>query len=359
MGGTVIPWKPLSARDRQARDEFAHFGYPVIMKRIDLVKTIKIAAGCVGAYLLAGQAGLSYSTSVITITLLSILGTRKDTFITAGKRFLAFFTAAATAFLLFPALNYSVASLFLYLLFFYLFCQAGRFTEGFSMSTVLMLHIWGAKQFTPAQFFNEFFLMSIGIITAFLMNLYMPGKVAQIRAYQKQIEEAMGSILLHMAGVLRTRACDNDLEEQLDALGQSLDAALQNALYTEKNHVFRDMSYYVTYIKMRTHQYEFLKRIRSNLPRLHGPYNQTMLVARFMEDTAKSIYEYNNSKDLIARLAVLRRHFRQAPLPVTREEFESRAVLYEIVSELETLLHLKMDFADHLTDYQIRTFWKL
>lgn len=328
------------------------------MKRIDFVKTLKIAAGCVAAYLLAGQAGLQYSTSVITITLLSILGTRKDTFITAGKRFLAFFTAAATAFLLFPAFDYSVAALFFYLLIFYVCCQAGRYTEGFSMSTVLMLHIWGSKQFTPAQFFNEFFLMSIGIITAFLMNLYMPGKVAQIRAYQKQIEETMAEILKHMAGLLRNKADTSALDDELDALGQSLEAALQNALYTEKNHVFRDMSYYVTYIKMRARQYELLKRVKLNLERLRGPYYQTLLVAQFMDDTANSIYEYNNSIDLIDRLAGLRKYFRQAPLPVTREEFESRAVLYEIVSELETLLHLKKDFAGRLTDYQIKTFWK-
>lgn len=339
-------------------DVFADYGYPSYMNKIDFVKTLKIAVGCVAAYLLAGHAGLTYSTSVITITLLSILGTRKDTFITAGKRFLAFSTAASIAFLLFPVLNYSVPSLFLYLLLFYLCCQAGRFTEGFSMSTVLMLHIWGAKQFSPAQFFNEFFLMSIGITTAFLMNLYMPGKVAQIRTYQKQIEEAMGSILKHMAGLLLDKTDDGTLEKELDALGKSLDAALQNALYTEKNHVFRDMSYYVTYIKMRARQYEFLKRIKSNLPRLHGPYNQTLLVSRFMEEIAGSIYEYNNSRELIAGLAGLRIYFRQAPLPATREEFESRAVLYEIVSELEMLLHLKMEFADHLTDYQIRTFWK-
>lgn len=98
---------------------------------IDWIKTLKVAAGCTAAYLAARTWGLQFPTSVVTITLLSILGTRKDTFVTAGKRLLAFFTAALLSLFFFPATGYSVAGLALYLFFFHLACQLLNCAEGF------------------------------------------------------------------------------------------------------------------------------------------------------------------------------------------------------------------------------------
>ena len=45
------------------------------------------------------------------------------------------------------------------------------------------------------------------------------------------------------------------------------------------------------------------------------------------------------------------------PLPATREEFEDRAVLYGILMDLEYFLQLKKEFADALTQEQVRRYW--
>ena len=80
------------------------------MSRIRGEKIIKITAGCCLALLIAQALELRYSTSVVTITLLSILGTRRETFRIAGKRFCAFFAALAVALPSFYLLQYSVAA---------------------------------------------------------------------------------------------------------------------------------------------------------------------------------------------------------------------------------------------------------
>ena len=85
---------------------------------------------------------------------------------------------------------------------------------------------------------------------------------------------------------------------------------------------------------------------------------QTNLVSKFMRITAISMDEYNNAADLLEYLKTLRQKFKETPLPGSREEFESRAVLYEIVKELQDLLILKQNFASSLTLYQIETFWR-
>ena len=48
---------------------------------------------------------------------------------------------------------------------------------------------------------------------------------------------------------------------------------------------------------------------------------------------------------------------KDSPLPVTREEFEDRAVLYGILMDLEYFLQLKKEFADGMTQEQVRRYW--
>ena len=84
------------------------------MSRFDFLKTFKIAFGCCLGYIIAQLLNLNYSTSVITITLLSILNTRKETLTTARKRLLAFFGAAFLSFFIFQILYDSLLSIFLY-----------------------------------------------------------------------------------------------------------------------------------------------------------------------------------------------------------------------------------------------------
>lgn len=327
------------------------------MKKIDYIKTIKIALGCCIGFSIAEALNLLYPTSVITITLLSILNTKKDTFLVAGKRVIAFLSAAIIGSILFYLLNYSLFSLGIYLLLYYTVCQLGQFTEGFSMSTVLMLHIWKEQAISLPLLLNEFSLMLIGIIMAILMNLYMPNRINRIRTAQKEIEEKMSQILFEMSRAVFQEDLSESIQTKLDELELLIADALLHAQYTEKNFLFKDMSYYVSYIKMRMEQIQLLK-VHRNLPRLQESYMQTNLVSKFMRITAISMNEYNNAADLLTYLASLRKKFKSAPLPKTREEFESRAVLYEIVKELQDLLILKQNFANNLSLYQIETFWK-
>lgn len=328
------------------------------MKKIDYIRTLKIALGCCIGFAIAGLFRLQYATSVITITLLSILSTKKETFLVAGKRVIAFFTAALIGSFLFHFLNYSLLSLGMYLVLYHIICQLGKFTEGFSMSTVLMLHIWKGNAISFPLLLNEFALMLIGIMMAILMNLYMPNRISHIRNAQKNIEEKMAQILFEMSRAVFQEDLSESIHSKLNELELLIADALSHAQYTEKNFLFKDMSYYVSYIKMRTDQIQLLKRIYRNLPRLQESYTQTNLVSKFMRITAISMDEYNNAADLLTYLDSLRKKFRASPLPVSREEFESRAVLYEIVRELQDLLILKRDFAGSLTLYQIETFWR-
>lgn len=327
------------------------------MKTLDYIKTIKISFGCCIAFFIAEVFSLNFSTSVITITLLSILNTKKDTFLVAGKRLLSFFIAVFVAILFFPFLNYSLLSLGIYLAVYQLLCQFWHLTEGFSMSTVLMLHLWKTKKMSLPLLANELGLMLIGISMGILMNLYMPNKVEKIRKAQKDIEEKMSQILFTMSRAIFQEYLSESIAQNLSELENLLSTSLTHAQYTQKNFFLKDMSYYVSYIRMRSEQTALLKQIHRNLPRLQESYLQTNLVSKFMRVVAISMENYDNAEDLLKYLSLLRQKFRAASLPSSRQEFESRAVLYEIVNELREMLILKRDFTKNLSFHQIETFW--
>jgi len=76
-----------------------------------------------------------------------------------------------------------------------------------------------------------------------------------------------------------------------------------------------------------------------------------------MKLTAYSLHECNNATVLLEELKEVRTHFQHSRLPATREEFETRAVLVEIVHQIQHLLEEKKFFAESLTPSQIRRFW--
>ena len=73
---------------------------------------------------------------------------------------------------------------------------------------------------------------------------------------------------------------------------------------------------------------------------------------------SSSFHEYNNARGLLEELEDVKQQMRLQPLPVTREEFEARAVLFQVLLELEQFLVLKRDFVDGLTRHEIHCFWQ-
>ena len=60
----------------------------------------------------------------------------------------------------------------------------------------------------------------------------------------------------------------------------------------------------------------------------------------------------------IKYLEVMVEDMQNQPLPVTRDEFETRAILYHILTELEAFLVHKKRFVNALDDKQRKLYWK-
>ena len=123
------------------------------------------------------------------------------------------------------------------------------------------------------------------------------------------------------------------------------------------NHLFSDTGYYLHYLKMRLKQYEVLQIIATNIQRMEYVPAQAKEVSQYLKEVANSIEKHDNAQEMLDKLQKMRIRFRMGELPKDRKEFEARAVLYEIVNDVQYLLRLKQEFTESLSPYQIKTFW--
>lgn len=327
---------------------------------INGLKIVKIAGGTLLSILLAEQLGLNYAASAGVITLLSIHDTKRETFRVMGKRMAAFLMALLLAPVCFYWLGYRPAAVGLFLLLFTPACTFLRMQEGISVSTVLLTHFLSEGSMSWGNIVNEILLLLVGVGVGMVMNLYIPGRKRLIRLEQHRIEEQFRLLLANMAGILDSGTGAADFPEYQDGfavLEEMLEQGERDAYRDMENRLLNDTRYYLSYMALRKSQLMVLRRIQFHLGWSRSFPVQASDISALFASVSRSFHEYNNAEGLLDELEQVKMQMRQQPLPVTREEFEARAVLFQILLELEQFLIMKQEFVKGLSRQDIRMFW--
>lgn len=363
---------------------------------MDFVKIVKIGAGAGAAIVAADALGLAYGASAGIITLLSIQDTKKETLRVVVRRFGSFAAALVIAAACFSVLGYGPLAFSVFLLLFSGACMGLGMQEGISVNAVLVTHFLAERSMTAAQIGNELALLVIGAGIGVAFNLYIPGKKNEIRQKQRQIEGLMREILNGYAGRLcRKRSgvpcemagengngSENKSETEsgnksesgnknesgnksesrsgnsvLERLKTELERGEKSAYEEMENKLLSDTRYYLHYMNMRREQAYVLGRIEGDLSHLKALPPQAEAISGLMGEIADRFHEHNNAVVLLEKLKLVKTSMRAQPLPADREEFESRAVLFQILLELERFLAIKKEFVEDLSQEEIRRFW--
>lgn len=353
---------------------------------INGLKIVKIAGGTLLSILLAEQLGLNYAASAGVITLLSIHDTKRETFRVMGKRMAAFLMALLLAPVCFNWLGYRPAAVGLFLLLFTPACTYLRMQEGISVSTVLLTHFLAEGSMSWVNIVNEILLLLVGVGVGMVMNLYIPGRKRLIRLEQHRIEEQFRLLLANMAGILETGGNRTAVSGEIDGaktvsgaadgaktasgaadcpeyqagfavLEEMLEQGERDAYRDMENRLLNDTRYYLSYMALRKSQLMVLRRIQFHLGWSRSFPVQASDISALFASVSRSFHEYNNAEGLLDELEQVKMQMRRQPLPVTREEFEVRAVLFQVLLELEQFLIMKREFVKGLCRQDIRMFW--
>lgn len=322
------------------------------------LKIIKIAAGSLLAMAAAQALGLKYSSSAGVITLLSIQDTKRETIRVMARRLLAFLAAMVLGPLSFAAAGYRPLAMGIFLLMFTPLCMKWGIQEGISVNTVLMTQILAEGSMGMADIANEALLLFVGTGVGVLLNLYIPGSGTAIRSAQIKIEEMFICLLRQMASGLEAEDVAGQTDSDgFQALEQALEQGERRAYEGMENSLLTDTRYYLAYMGLRRNQFAILCRMRDCFSRMETIPGQAAVVASLLRSVSVSFHERNNALELLRELEQVKLQMKAQPLPAHRQEFESRALLYLSLLELEQFLVLKREFAMGLSREEIRRFW--
>ncbi|WP_404403670.1 aromatic acid exporter family protein [Jeotgalibacillus malaysiensis] len=306
-------------------------------------RTIKTATGTAAAIWIASILGLENFASAGIITILCIQNTKRKSVKASWSRVLACLVAMVFSYLFFEGIAFHPVMIGLLILFFIPTAVALKIKEGIVTSSVIILHLYTSNNITMSLIGNELMLLTIGVITALIMNLYMPSVESKMAQMQNQLEEQFKEIFEQMSSYLRdihTEWNENLLKETESLIKEGKTIAFQDV----ENHFLRNENTYYLYFTMREKQFVLIKRMLSLLRSLNSEVEQREMIAEFVEDLSTHIHPGNTAVLYLKKLYDMKLVIENMPMPKEREEFETRAALFQFIREMEEYLQIKQSF---------------
>ena len=329
------------------------------IKKITML-SIKIAIGsCLSIYI-ATLLQLDFAISVGIITLLTILTTKWETLKLSLLRILTFLISVL---ILWIISNYIESNWIAYGVFILLIVFISEFLGwGATISTnaVVGTHFLTTHDFSFEFIMNEALLVGIGISFAILVNLFHDTNHQKSRIIRdmRETESKLQEILKELANYLYNNPMGNNVWSDIIALENNLEVYIERAFEYHNNTFQPHHNYYTHYFEMRARQCSILHNLHYEMKKIRRLPSQAEIIAEYVSYLKEYVVEMNDPRKQIERLEQLFEDMKQEELPKTREEFESRAILYHILMDLEDFLILKRRFVDSLDDRQLNKYWK-
>lgn len=324
-----------------------------------LLLAVKVAIGSSAAIYIAGVLRLEYASSAGIITLLSLLATKWETVKLSLFRLVSFFITAALAWLLFPHLDSKWIAFGIIILIMTFLADFLGLRATLSVNAVAATHFMTDRSITVYALNNELMLVLIGIAIALFLNMFHfnHNRKMDIIGGMRYAEERLQSILRELADYLLQQNTDRDVWEEIRLLERKLREYEKEAAEYQDNTFQTHTRYYSDYFEMRMNQCHMLDSLHAEIIRISSKPNQAEVVAGYMHYLAEYVVERNLPDAQIERLHQIFEEMKEDGLPETREEFESRALLYHILMDIEEFLKFKYEFVKNLDDRQRKEYW--
>ena len=315
------------------------------------IKVLKIAVGSCMAVAVAQFFELPYATSAGIVTLLTVQNTRRDTIRLAAERLLSFLLSVLLVFVCFRYIgklewvNYGV-----YIFLMVHVCYFFGWENTISVNAVMGTHYLLTPDYSLNFAASELAVIAIGTALALLMNWHMPSNLKILREDIRKAEDDMQQVLQELACYLEGKLDGAHIWLDLDQLEQSIHRGLDRAHEHAHNTLSEEDHYYIEYMEMRLQQCALLQAIRHRVWKIDGMPEQAKIISDYLRYLVPYVHEKNIPDRQSADLQQVFDQMKQQPLPESRDEFESRAILYHVLLDLEDFLFVNKRFADQYID---------
>lgn len=308
----------------------------------------KIAIGSSLAIYSAELLHLQFSSSAGIVTLLTLVTTKKGTLKLSLARVVTFFLAAGIASITFLQIRSEWLAFGLFVLLVAFISEMMGWRATISTNAVIGTHFLTNMDFSPDFFLNEFLLVAIGILFAFLLNMFqdVQGEKRHFSENIHQLEQKMQSLIEEIAKYLSNEPSRKGLWQELTSIQAQLQQHMEEAYEYEGNTYSEDAAYYARYFEMRLNQCRILHNLQNEMQKIKDMPLQAEIVVEYIRYMNQYVTELNEPSLQLRCLDAIFLRMKEEPLPVSHSEFESRAVLYHILMDLEEFLLEKQRFLE-------------
>ncbi|NOU96990.1 aromatic acid exporter family protein [Paenibacillus sp. LMG 31456] len=302
------------------------------------IRIIKTAVAVVLAIYLAQYLGLHspYSTGLLAI--LGVDVTRRKGVRTSLQRIAASFLGLLIAAYLFWLIGFHVWVIGIYILILFPILARFQLKEGVVTGSVVMFHVFAEKQISSGLILNEIALLLVGLGTATLINIiYMPREDRQLLDLRERLETCFSHIFKEISNHLRDNRyiwSGRELLESNDILEQAMNAVKRS----KENALFQGDTLWAGYFYMRKQQMDSVDRMVQYVAQVYQTLPHGELLASVFDEISEDVKVAHYTGRSEKKLELLEKEFQEMPLPSSREEFEIRSALLQLMVELKSYL---------------------
>lgn len=324
-----------------------------------LLLSVKIGVGSSIAIYIAQSLGLDYAVSAGTVTLLTLMTSKLETFRLSISRFLTFGVTLLLAWLIVSHIDNRWAAYGLLLMLVVFIAELLGLRATISVNSVVAAHIVTNQDLSGKAILNEFLLVLIGVTLAVILNLFHANFSHRRRIIEsmRRAESKLQGVLENLSEYLRGREMSEDVWAEIRSLEESMQEYINSAYEYQDNTFHSHPEYYISYFEMRLEQLRILHRLHYEIVRIRAIPRQAEVIADYLEYLAKYVVEVNSPDKQTERLNEIFEGMRHEELPRSREEFEDRAILYHILMDIQDFLACKADFVAGLDETQRKRYW--
>jgi len=259
---------------------------------------------------------------------------------TVFARFGASLVGLVVASLLFYFCGFQIWVLSVYILIAFPLIARFGFKEGVVTGAVVVFHLFSSGEVSAKTIGNEVLLLLIGLGWATFFNLvYMPRESKTLEALRRTTEEGFAAVFGELARFLRDPSTVWSGDEMLKAEA-AIEEGIVVAKRTRENRLIPQTEPWLLYFHMRRQQLDSIQLMMESVALASQRVPQALDIARLFDGLAEDVRsEYYEGKTEL-RLDKLESEFRSMPLPATRDEFETRAALFQLCRELRRFLSI-------------------
>lgn len=319
-----------------------------------LLLAVKIGFGTAFAIVVADWLSLSSPTSAGTITLLTLLTTKRNTLKLSFERLLTFWITTILAFILFDFISNAWIAFGTLIFAQVLITEVFDWKWTLSVNAMIAIHFLIEQDFTTKFILNELCLLLIGIVIANLLNMIQTYSRDELNLYKEMhyCERRMRELLKEIVVYIKHPVMSSPVWGELSELEVKIHSFLVHAIEYQENSYAAHPQYFVDYFEMREFQCEVLHMLHYEIRKIRNMPKQAHVVSDFVEYLIPYVDTATHPQPQLERLQLLLEELSISDLPKSREEFESRAILYHILMDLEDFLLRKKNFLESLSHEQ-------